>query len=694
MKRERREGAVMSMRPVAELLQENAKLRRRLEEAQDNIRALQTGEADALLVESGGERVFTLEPADKLYWLLVTQTPYPAATVNSDGTIISCNRRFADLLMRPLYSVLNEPIHGFVAPDVRPALDALLDDGLGGDATGEVPLQRPDGVSVPAYLGVRALREGALGVCLMVTDLTEQRHHQAWVRSQEALRASEERLDLAQRVGRIGTFEWNIRTDALSWSSTHEALYGMRPGAFGGTSEDWLRAIHPEDRVRAEADRRRAVVQGTELDTEFRIVRQDGETRWIAAKGKVFCADDGEPLRMLGVSLDVTERKKREERLLDADRKKDEFVATLAHELRNPLAPMRNAVEIIKAKSQPQPELEWACGVLDRQVNLMARLLEDLLDVSRISRNRLELRTRDVDLSAVLETALETSRPVIEARGHELTVALPPEPIHLECDPVRLAQVFANLLNNAAKYTEEKGRIQLTAERQGSDVIVTVKDSGIGIPAEMLTRVFEIFSQAGPELERSQGGLGIGLSLVKGLVELHAGSVEARSDGPGRGSEFRVRLPISAATPTREPTRPREAEPATKAKYRILIADDNEDSVASMAMLLKSRGNETSIAYDGEQAVEIAGALRPDVVLLDIRMPRLNGYDACRRIRAQPWGKAMFVVALTGSGQDEDHRRTEEAGFDRHIVKPVDPAALDKLLASLVSVKGGQPARR
>jgi PAS domain S-box-containing protein len=693
MKRERREGAVMSMRPVAELVRENAVLRRRLEEAEENIRGLQTGEADALLVQTGGERVFTLEPADKLYWLLVTQTHYPAATVTSDGTIISCNHRFADLLLRPLNSVLKKSIHDFVAPDVRPVLEALLDDGLGADARGEVPLQRPDGASVPAYLGVRALREGALGVCLIVTDLTEERHYQEWLRTRSALRASEERLNLAQRAGRIGTFEWNVRTGALSWSATLEELYGLAPGGFGGSFEDWLRAVHPDDRARAEADLRRAVIQGTELDTEFRIVCPDGGARWIASKGKVFY-DDGEPLRMLGVSLDETERKRNEEKLLDADRKKDEFVATLAHELRNPLAPMRNAVEILRAKSQHQPEQEWACGVLDRQVRLMARLLEDLLDVSRISRNRLELRTQDVELTAVLETALETSRPVIEARGHQLTLALPPEPIRLECDPVRLAQVFANLLNNAAKYTEERGCIQMTVERGESDVSVSVKDSGIGITAEMLTRVFEIYSQAGPELERSQGGLGIGLSLVKGLVELHGGSVEARSEGPGLGSEFVVRLPVSAESPTGAPTRPPEDEQVTKAKLHILIADDNEDSVSSMAMILRSMGNETSIAHDGEQAVELARSLRPEVLLLDIRMPRLNGYDACRRIRAQPWGKEMFVVALTGAGQDEDHRRTEEAGFDRHIVKPVDPAALDKLLASRVSVKGGQPARR
>jgi PAS domain S-box-containing protein len=685
---------VMRTHTVDQLLQETEDLRRRLEEAEDTLRALRAGEVDAVLVEAGGAQVFTLELADKPYWLLVAQMPHPAATLTADGTIISCNHRFADLLLRPLPSLLGQPIHGFVTPDGRPVLEALLRDSLAADTQGKVTMQRADGAPVSAHLGVRALREGALGLCLMVTDLTEQRHYQELQRTQEALHASEERLDLAQRSGRIGSFEWNIRTGAVNWSTTKEELYGLPAGGFGGRYEDWKQAVHPDDRDRAEADRRRAVAEGTDLDTEFRIVRPDGATRWIASKGKVFYAGDGEPLRMLGVSLDVTERKRTEKELRDADRQKDEFLATLAHELRNPLAPMLHAMQILKAKGPLPPELEWARGVLERQAQVMTRLLEDLLDVSRISRNQLELRQERVELAAVLEVALETSRPVIEAGSHELTVTLPPEPIRLHADPLRLAQVFANLLNNAAKYTQEGGRIRLIAERQGSDVIVSVKDSGIGIAAEMLARIFEMFSQAKPALVRSQGGLGIGLSLAKGLVELHAGSIEAHSVGPGRGSEFVVRLPVAAEAPAREPAQTSDDEPKPTTKYRILIVDDNQDSVDSLAMLLKIMGNEVATAYDGEQAVEAAEAIRPDVVLLDIGMPKLNGYDACRRIREQPWGEGMFLIALTGWGQEEDRRRTEEAGFNRHMVKPVDADVLMKLLATLSLEHGGQPTKR
>jgi PAS domain S-box-containing protein len=674
----------MTTPSVAQVLQENEALRRRLEEAEETLRAIRAGEADAVFVERGPEpEVFTLETADKPYQLLIAQMPHAAAMLTPDGTIIAGNRRFADLLKQSLLSLPGSSMHSVVASGSLPVLETLLRDGLVAETASEMTLQRADGTLVSAYLGVKALQEGALGVCLMLTDLTEQRHYQELRRTQEALRASEERLDLAQRAGRIGTFDWNIRTGRVTWSATKEELYGLPAGGFGGRYEDWLRSVHPDDRDRAEAERSRAIAERTELDSEFRIIRPDGQTRWMLAKGKVFYASDGEPLRMIGVSLDITDRKRTEEELRAADRRKDEFLATLAHELRNPLAPMRNAVQILKTKGPPQPELEWARGVIDRQAQLMARLLEDLLDVSRISRNRLELRWERVELAAVWEAALETSRPVIEAGSHQITIMPPSEPIHLVADPVRLAQVFANLLNNAAKYSERGGRIQLIGERHGAHVVVSVKDSGIGIAADALPRIFEIFSQANPTLGQSQSGLGIGLSLAKGIVELHGGTIEARSDGPGRGTELIVRLPVAAATPVREPAREADEAPRAAIARRILIVDDNKDSAESLAILLRMMGHEVASAYDGEQALAAAEATRPDVVLLDIGMPKLNGYDTCRRIREQPWGQRIFFIALTGWGQEQDRRRTEEAGFDRHMVKPVDATVLTKLLASL-----------
>jgi PAS domain S-box-containing protein len=393
------------------VLQENEALRRRLEEAEDTLRAIRAGEADAVFVEMGpGPEVFTLETADRPYQLLVAQMPHAAAMLTPEGAIIAGNRRFADLLKQPLLSLAGSSIRTIVAPESLPVIETLLRDGLLAETACEMTLQRADGTPVQAYLGVKALQEGARGLCLMLTDLTEQRHYQELRRTQEALRASEERLDLAQRAGHIGTFDWNIRSGKVTWSATKEELYGLPVGGFGGRYEDWLRTVHPDDRDRSEAERRRAIAERSELDSEFRIIRPDGQTRWMLAKGKVFYASDGEPLRMLGVSLDITDRKHIEDELREADRRKDEFLATLAHELRNPLAPMRNAVHILKAKGPRHPELDWARGVLDRQATLMARLLEDLLDVSRISRNRLELRRERVELSAVLEAALETSR--------------------------------------------------------------------------------------------------------------------------------------------------------------------------------------------------------------------------------------------------------------------------------------------
>lgn len=372
--------------------------------------------------------------------------------------------------------------------------------------------------------------------------------------------------------------------------------------------------------------------------------------------------------------------------LKEADRRKDEFLATLAHELRNPLAPVRNAVQVLHLKGSNAPEARWARDVIERQVAHLTRLIDDLLDVSRISRSRLELRKERVELSEIVKGAVETSRPLIEQYGHELTVSLPAETLYLEADLVRLAQVFMNLLTNAAKYTERGGRIWLNAEQQGREVVVRVKDTGVGIPPEKLSRLFELFFQVEGSLERSQGGLGIGLSLVRRLVELHGGSVKAHSAGLGKGSEFTVRLPVLAEPPAIVQQQPeRNGEKKGASSLRILVVDDVEDSAESMALLLRLKGHTVETAHDGLTAVEMADRLRPEIVMLDIGMPKLNGYDACRRIRAHPWGRQMLLIALTGWGAEEDKRRTEEAGFDGHLVKPVDASTLQSILTQACS---------
>jgi CheY-like chemotaxis protein len=373
--------------------------------------------------------------------------------------------------------------------------------------------------------------------------------------------------------------------------------------------------------------------------------------------------------------LDVEDRRRAEEGLRLADRRKDEFLATLAHELRNPLAPMRNGLELLKSAAGNPALLENVRGLMERQVLHMIRLVDDLLDVSRITRGNIPIRKQRIDLLSVVHGAIESATPMIDARRQRLEVSLPDEPVHVAADATRLAQVIANLLSNACKYTEEDGSIQLAVSVDGDDALVNVRDNGIGIAAENLPRVFDMFTQVAPALERSHGGLGIGLALVKGLVELHQGSVVARSDGLGKGSEFIVRLPVAQLTQDHAPVTTGPKVLANGPARRILVVDDNRDGATSLSTLLRLMGHTTSTAHDGESAIATAEDFRPEIVLLDIGLPKLNGYDVARRIRLAPWGKDVTLVAVTGWGQEEDKRQALNAGFDLHLTKPMDANA-------------------
>jgi CheY-like chemotaxis protein len=392
---------------------------------------------------------------------------------------------------------------------------------------------------------------------------------------------------------------------------------------------------------------------------------------------------------LVGIIDDFTERKLAEEALKEADRRKDEFLAILAHELRNPLAPLRNGLQIMRLADNDPAAIEQVRTMMERQLEHFVRLVDDLLDLSRISRGKIELHKERIDLTSVVSSAVESSDPLIKQSGHELTVTLPDEPVYVDADRTRLAQALCNLLTNAAKYSERGSRIWLTGERRGSEVMVSVKDTGVGIPPPMLPKVFEMFAQIDRSLEKSQGGLGIGLSVVKRLVEMHGGMVEAHSEGHGKGSEFTIRLPVVLSlAPKQEPdANSGQHPPRPITRCRILVADDNIDAADSLALMLDLMGNEVRMVHDGSEAVVAAAAYRPDMILLDIGMPKLNGYDACRRIREQTWGKGIFIVAITGWGQDEDKRRSQEAGFDRHLVKPVGPAEMEKLLLELRETK-------
>jgi signal transduction histidine kinase len=379
-------------------------------------------------------------------------------------------------------------------------------------------------------------------------------------------------------------------------------------------------------------------------------------------------------------------RGKNEQELREADRHKDEFLAILAHEQRNLLAPIRTGLEVLRLGNE-RPVREQAREMMERQLGQMVRLVDDLLDVSRISRNKLELRKARITLAAVIDNALETARPLIESKGHRLTLSLPPAPVYLDADLTRLAQVFWNLLNNSAKYTDPGGRLELTAEERGGEVVVAVQDTGIGIPADALPGLFQIFAQVDHGSARAQGGLGIGLALVKGLVEMHGGTVEARSAGVGRGSRFVVRLPRAPGGGPGDRTPAREDRPGSVGR-RILIVDDNRDAAVTLGKMLSLLGHDIRTAHDGLEGLEAAGTFHPDLVLLDLGLPKLSGHEVCRRLREQPWGQALFIVAVTGWGQEDDRRRSQEAGFNEHLVKPVSFAAVEKLLADMAASTG------
>jgi CheY-like chemotaxis protein/two-component sensor histidine kinase len=364
-----------------------------------------------------------------------------------------------------------------------------------------------------------------------------------------------------------------------------------------------------------------------------------------------------------------------------ADQCNQEFFATLSHELRSPLAPIRTALELLDRDSIDHATRSTATDIIRRQVAQLSRLVEDLLDVSRISRGKIELRREDTELAAVIQSAIETSRPAIDGARHHLKVTLPEQPLYLQADPVRLAQVFSNLLNNAAKFTPNGGSIQIEAQRHGRDVEVRVRDNGIGIARHDLANGFDMFRQSDKSLERAQGGLGIGLTLVRRLVEMHSGSVKAKSEGEGMGSEFTVRLPLAERT-SRAMKSPTANEHAPISKRRILVVDDNKDSGDTLALLLKLKGHEVYTARDGFEAIDMANEFRPEVILMDVGMPKLNGYDATRRIRETEHGRNALIVALTGWGQPSDVARSLESGCSAHLVKPVDHTALDHLLAS------------
>ncbi|HEX7012277.1 MAG TPA: ATP-binding protein [Steroidobacteraceae bacterium] len=459
--------------------------------------------------------------------------------------------------------------------------------------------------------------------------------------------------------------------------------------------EGWMTLVHPDEREHVRGMLAVAAQRPEGFTMLYRLRHRDGSYRWLIHSGRPRRNRRGELTGYIGSLLDITQEKQAEEALREADRRKDEFIATVAHELRNPLAPIRNSVQILCQKNAPEGMRKKAREMIDRQVSLLARLVDDLLDTSRITLGRLVLQTTEIDLKEVIDDAVEASRPLIEASQHTLSIDLPPEPVYVDADQTRLTQVFTNLLNNAAKYTPRGGHIFLAAARENDTVVVKVRDTGIGLPPDMQRRVFDMFVRVDDSPERAQSGLGIGLTLARNLIELHGGHIEAHSEGVGCGSEFVVTLPV-CNRPPRAVTARGESALIPKASqdrpYRILVVDDNVDAAESLGLLLRSAGHETYLAHDGQQAVEASARLHPDVIILDIELPRLDGYEVARTIRMRGSnGRGPRIIALTGWGQDGDKHRARDVGFDEHLTKPVDPVVLTRLVAGAGAVH--QPGR-
>ena len=596
--------------------------------------------------------------------------------------------------------------------DAAPGCERLIAALAGQPAWSELPvlvlappLETPDAADAARRLGNVILLElpvrGPTLITALQTALRSRRHQyqvREYLREREAterkLRESEERLRFSLEAGRLGFWQHDLATDQLICSELCKLHFGRAPGEPLAHAEI-LGTVHPEDLGRVQQAIGTAIANGESYVLEYRVFWPDDTLHWVMIRGRASYGESGKPVSTFGVTLDITERKQAEaeraeqaeqlrllsESLQEAARRKDEFLAMLAHELRNPLAPVANAIEIMRARPGlalgARPRL-----VVERQLHHLNRLIDDLLDVSRITSGKVTLKKERLDLVEAVEAALESVRDFVTRSGHTLETVLPTTPVYADVDPVRLDQVVANLLNNAAKYTDSGGRIRVTLEVVGETACLRVRDNGIGISASLLEQVFDLFTQGERGLDRSQGGLGLGLTLVRSLTLLHGGTVAAFSDGPDRGSEFVVTLPLASDGVPAVSEAPAATAPAplVATSRRLLVVDDNRDSAETLAELAEIWGFEVNTAFDGLAALQRADEWEPTLVFLDIGMPGLNGYEVARRLRQDVRFEKITIVALTGYGQEQDLERSRAAGIDHHLVKPVDMALLERLL--------------
>ena len=623
------------------------------------------------------------EKAQATLAAIVTSSEDAIASKDLDGRIMTWNRGAQEIFGYSADEIIGKPVTVLFPPDRLKEEEEILGRVRRGDRVEhyETIRLKKDGTPIHISVSVSPVKDQSgriVGAAKIARDISERK------RAEQELRESREHLSVTlssigdavvatDAAGRV-TFINPVARDVLGWTAEQ---------ASGQMLEEIFQIVNEQTKEPVENPVERVVRDGkiVGLGNHTVLVRPDGREVPIDDSAAPIHAADGRIAGVVLVFRDITERRQAQQALLEADRRKDVFLALLAHELRNPLAPIRNAVQVLELKCPREEGLLSCCEIIDNEVAHMARLLDDLFDISRITQGKLEIRKENIDISSIVQRAVETSRPYIEAREQTLDVKLFRESLLIYADPIRMAQVFANLLNNAAKYTAQGGRIEVRVERADKEALVTVRDSGIGISPDLLPQIFDMFVQGDNPLGDRQSGLGLGLTLARDIVDAHGGKIEARSKGPAQGSEFIVRLPVSdnQVAPARASVRP-SSEPPRKRK-RILIVDDNRNQARTLARLLEAMGHEAAVAYDGSTALPLAAEFHPDVALVDIGLPGMSGYEVARRMREQPQFRDVLLVAQTGWGRDEDRQRASEAGFNYHLVKPIDREVFREILA-------------
>jgi PAS domain S-box-containing protein len=642
----------------------------------------------------------TLLESEARYRAMIQASPDCVKLVSADGTILQINAAGLALVEAPdEAAVLGRSLYDIVAPEYRDAFRNFNERVCGGEA-GKLQFE---------IVGLRGARRFMESSAVPLTLPNGEHAHLAIARdvsrrvlAERALADSRARLDYAVRLSGVGFWYCDLPFDELIWDERVKDQFFL-PHDARVTMDTFYERIHPEDREPTRASIEGSIATRSSYDVVYRTQSPEtGAIKFIRAIGGTSYDAAGTPVRFDGVTVDVTAQRRDQERLAqmlereqeegrekarlyehlrEQHQRKDEFLATLAHELRNPLAPIRIGIEVLERTTDPA-QARKTHAMMERQLGHLVRMVDDLLDVSRVTLGKLNLKRERVDFRSVLDSALETARSVMEARGHELVLRTPKEPLPVEVDVTRMAQVIGNLLNNAAKYTPRGGHIELVTEAAQGALVVRVIDTGVGIPNDMLESIFDLFTQVGRSVEHAQGGLGIGLTLVRRLVELHGGTIVAHSNGPGKGSTFTLRILLAPVASSELTASERDAELASTRPLRLLIVDDNEDAAESLLMLLQLHGHDAHVVHSGMDALERARSLAPDVVLLDIGLPDLDGYQVAERLRREHDGRTPWLVAITGFGADEDRRRAQEAGFDRHLVKPVAPAQLIEVVSS------------